>query len=103
MELAVLLIFILVYLLTILLSATKILSMSVAALGGALATAWFGLQYNVFNYEEALTFIDVRLLSLIIGTMIVVEIAEKSGLFRFGALYAIKISKGNPGRLFVAL
>jgi Na+/H+ antiporter NhaD/arsenite permease-like protein len=30
-----------------------------------------------------------------------VEVAERSGLFRFGALYAVKLSKGNPGRLFV--
>jgi len=96
-------IFILIYLLTVLLSATKIVPMSIAALGGALLTAWFGLQYGVFSYEDALGFIDMKLLFLIIGTMIVVEVAEKSGLFRFGALYAVKLSKGNPGRLFVSI
>ncbi len=77
--------------------------MSIAALGGALLTAWFGLQYGGFTYEEALGFIDVKLLGLFIGTMIVVEVAERSGLFRFGALYAVKISKGNPATLFVAI
>lgn len=103
MDPTVIIIFILVYALTILLAATKAVPLSIAALGGALLTAWFGLQYNVFTYSDALNFIDIRLLGLIIGTMIVVEIAEKSGLFRFGALYAVKISKGNPGRLFVAI
>jgi len=103
MDLAIILIFVLIYVLTVLLSATKAVPLSVAALGGALLIAWFGLQYGVFTYDMAASFIDVRLLGLIIGTMIVVEVAEKSGLFRFGALYAVKISKGNPGRLFVFL
>jgi Na+/H+ antiporter NhaD/arsenite permease-like protein len=35
--------------------------------------------------------------------MIVVEVAERSGLFRFGALYAVKISGGNPKTLFVSM
>jgi Na+/H+ antiporter NhaD/arsenite permease-like protein len=96
-------IFILVYLLTILLSATKIVPLSVGALVGALLTAWFGLLYGVFNYNEAIGFIDIRLLSLLLGVMIVVEVAERSGLFRFGALYAVKISGGNPSLLFISI
>ena len=96
-------IFILIFLLTVLLSATEIVPMSIAALFGALLTAWFGLQYGVFTYDQALGFIDMRLIGLILGTMIVVEVAEKSGLFRFGALYAVKLSGGNPGRLFVSV
>jgi len=96
-------IFILVYLLTVLLAASKVVPMSVAALIGALLTAWFGLQYGVFTYEQAGDFIDMRLIGLLVGTMIVVEVAERSGLFRFGALYAIKLSKGSPTGLFVFL
>lgn len=96
-------IFILIFLLTILLSATGIVSMAVAALIGALLTAWFGLQYHLFTYNEALGFIDMRLIALLVGVMIVVEVTEKSGLYRFGALYAVKLAGGNPGRLFVAL
>jgi Na+/H+ antiporter NhaD/arsenite permease-like protein len=96
-------IFILIYLLTILLSATKIFPMSVAAMIGALLTAWFGLLYGVFGYEQAFGFIDIRLIALLIGVMIVVEVAERSGLFRFGALYAVKLSGGNPNILFVSI
>lgn len=96
-------IFILVYLLTILLSATKIVPMSVAALIGALLTAWFGLLYGVFDYKESLGFINIQLIFLLLGVMIVVEVAERSGLFRFGALYAVKISGGSPGLLFVSI
>jgi len=96
-------IFILIYLLTILLSATKIVPLSVGAMIGALLTAWFGLLYGVFEYKEAFGFIDIRLLGLLIGVMIVVEVAERSGLFRFGALYAVKVSRGNPSMLFVSI
>ena len=96
-------IFILIYLLTILLAATKIVPMSVAAMIGALLAAWFGLLYGVFEYNEAFGFIDIRLIALLIGVMIVVEVAERSGLFRFGALYAVKISGGNPRILFVSI
>jgi Na+/H+ antiporter NhaD/arsenite permease-like protein len=96
-------IFILVYLLTILLSATKIVPLSVGAMVGALLTAWFGLLYGVFTYNESMGFIDIRLIFLLLGVMIVVEVAERSGLFRFGALYAVKISGGNPTLLFISI
>jgi Na+/H+ antiporter NhaD/arsenite permease-like protein len=79
--------------------------MSVAALIGALLTIWFGLipDYGVFTYDEAIGFIDIRLILLLLGVMIVVEVAERSGLFHFGALYAVKISRGNPSVLFVSI
>ena len=98
-------IFILIYILTILISATKIVPMSVAAMIGALLTALFGLMpsYEAFTYNEALGFIDMRLIFLLLGIMIVVEVAERSGLFRFGALYAVKVSRGNPSILFVSV
>ncbi len=103
MDPTIVLIFVLVYVLTVLLSATKAVPMSLAALIGALLTVWFGLQYGVFTYQDTLDFIDMKLLGLLIGTMIVVEVAERSGLFRFGALYAVKLSGGSPSILFVSV
>lgn len=97
------LILLLIYVLILLISILELTSLSVAALIGALLTAWFGIQYGVFDYEVALGFIDFRLLILLMGTMIVVEVAKRGGLFNVLALYAIRISKGNPGRLFVAI
>lgn len=97
------LVFILIYMLVVLLSATEMVPMSVAALVGALLTGWFGLQYGVFTYGEAIGFIDIRLIGLLIGVMIVVEVADRGGLFRLGALYSIKMAKGNPRILFITL
>jgi Na+/H+ antiporter NhaD/arsenite permease-like protein len=93
----------LIYVLIILLSILELTPLAVAALIGALLTAWFGIQYGAFTYQEALGFVDFRLIILLIGTMIVVEVAKKSGLFNVFALYAIKFSGGHPGRLFVAI
>jgi len=97
------LILLLIYVLIILISILELTSLSVAALIGALLVAWFGIQYGAFTYQDALGFIDFRLLGLLIGTMIVVEVAKRGGLFNVFALYAIKFSGGNPGRLFVAI
>jgi Na+/H+ antiporter NhaD/arsenite permease-like protein len=97
------LILLLIYVLIILISILELTSLSVAALIGALLVAWFGIQYGAFTYQDALGFVDFRLLGLLIGTMIVVEVAKRGGLFKVFALYAIKFSGGHPGRLFVAI
>ena len=97
------LILLLIYVLIILISIMELTSLSVAALIGALLVGWFGLQYGAFTYQEALGFVDFRLLGLLIGTMIVVEVAKRGGVFNVFALYAIKFSGGNPGRLFVVI
>lgn len=100
---AVISLIILTYLLVLLLGASEMVPLSIAALVGALLTAWFGLTYGVFAYNEALGFIDMRVLALILGTMIVVEVAYRSGLFRFAALYAIRLSRGSPRVLFMTM
>jgi Na+/H+ antiporter NhaD/arsenite permease-like protein len=97
------LIFLLIYVLILLISILELTSLSVAALVGAVLVAWFGIQFNAFSYQDALGFVDFRLLGLLIGTMIVVEVAKRGGLFNVFALYAIKFSGGHPGRLFVAI
>jgi Na+/H+ antiporter NhaD/arsenite permease-like protein len=99
----VVLILLLIYVLILLISVLEVTPLSVAALIGALLVAWFGIQYGAFTYQDALGFIDFRLLGLLIGTMIVVEVAKRGGLFNVFALYAIKFSGGHPGRLFVAI
>ena len=90
----------LVYLLTLLLAATEMLPISIAAMVGALLTIWFGLSYHVFTYEEAMGFIDMKVLGLLIGTMIVLEVAHRGGIFHLLALYTIKISRGDQRLLF---
>lgn len=96
-------IYILIYLLTILLAASEMVPISVAALIGALLSMWFGLNYGLFTYDEALRFIDMRLLGLLLGIMIVLEVADRSGLFHVTALYTIKLAGGDPRKLFFSI
>ena len=95
--------FIMIYILTLLLVATDMVPMSVAALIGALLSVWIGLSYGVFSYDEAAGFINMRLIGLLVGTMIVMEVAYRSGLFRFVALYTIKVAGGDPRKLFILI
>ncbi len=99
----VVIVLLLIYVLILLISILELTPLSVAALIGALLTAWFGIQYGAFTYDQAIGFIDFKLIILLIGTMVVVEVAKRSGLFNVFALYAIKFSKGHSGRLFVAI
>ena len=88
----VVIVLLLTYVLILLIAILELTSLSVAALIGAIVTAWFGIQYGAFTYEGALGFIDFKLIILLIGTMLVVEVAKRSGLFNVFALYAIKFS-----------
>ena len=97
-------ILLLVYLFTILLAATEIVPLSTSALIGALLTVWFGIQYGGFTPYKLINPDNMfSILGLIIGTMIVVEVARKSDVFHFWALYAVKLSGGSPAKLFVAI
>jgi len=97
-------ILLLVYLFTILLAATEIVPLSMSALIGALLTVWFGIQYGGATPYELIDLNSMlSILGLIIGTMIVVEVARKSDVFHFGALYAVKLSGGSSTKLFVAI
>ncbi len=92
-----------VYFLTLLLALSETYSLSVSALLGALFTAWLGINYGLFGYEEALGFIDIKLAMLLIGIMITVETANRSGVFRVLGLYAIKLVRANPKLLLIVL
>ncbi|HIE14504.1 TPA: hypothetical protein EYP70_04460 [Candidatus Bathyarchaeota archaeon] len=96
-------IFLFIYILTILLASTEMVALPVAALIGASLTVFFGIHYGLFTYEEAVSFIDIKLLTLLVGMMIISEIAERSGLFRIVALYAIKLAGGDPVKLFFSI
>ena len=49
-------ILLLVYLLTILLAATEVVTLSMSALIGALLTVWFGVQYAGITPQELVDF-----------------------------------------------
>ncbi|MDQ0918015.1 ArsB/NhaD family transporter [Paenibacillus sp. V4I5] len=58
---------------------------------------------GIVDQETALHHIDFNTLGLLIGMMIIVGITAETGLFKYVALKAAKVAKGNPKRIMVAL
>jgi Na+/H+ antiporter NhaD/arsenite permease-like protein len=74
---------------------------SLAALIGAIGIIVLGVEYNVFQYSDTLAFLDLGVIGILVGTFIITEVAEEVGLFEFTAIKFLKISRGDPKRLFL--
>ena len=84
--------------------ATEKIQKSVVALVGAGLTLLLGLLPFHAHYNEAagiyvksvFEYISFDVIFLLIGMMILVEIASKSGVFKWMALELLKLTKGHP-------
>lgn len=65
---------------------------AVVALGGAALLVLIG----ILNQHEAVKSIDFNTLGLLIGMMIIVGITRRTGFFQFLAVWAARISRGEP-------
>lgn len=89
---------------------------SVAALLGALLAVGTALMLNLFRaktavghdpespYDKAVHDVighDLSVIGVLVGTSILVEIASRSGLFHFLAIRIVKMTKGDPTKLFL--
>jgi len=66
---------------------------------GALLTIALGL----IEFDQAISYIDLNKLAIIIGMMIFTIITKESGVFQYLAIKATKFSKGNPLVLLLSL
>ena len=71
---------------------TEKLNRAVVAVTGAAVMIFAG----ILTQTTAVAGIDFNTLSLLIGMMIIVGIAEKSGMFQYVAIWATKKVKANP-------
>lgn len=78
---------------------TEKLNRAVVAMLGACVMVFTG----ILTQETALAGIDFNTLALLIGMMIIVGIAEKSGMFQFVAIWAAQRVKANPRGLMIVL
>lgn len=69
-----------------------------ALLGGMLLIA-----ANILTQEKAIQYIDWNTLGLLIGMMIIVGITRRTGLFQYLALKAVRLAKGEPIKILIAL
>ena len=78
---------------------TKKMNRAVVALLGAVAMIFAG----VLTQETAIAGIDFNTLALLIGMMIIVGIAEKSGMFQYVAVWSAKKVRASPRGLLIVL
>ena len=72
---------------------------SLAALLGAVVV----LLTGVLPFDESLEHIDFNTLGVLVGMMLFVAVAKRSGLFEFLAIKSAKLAKGDPWRIMVFL
>jgi Na+/H+ antiporter NhaD/arsenite permease-like protein len=72
---------------------------TIVAMAGGILMVLFG----IVNQEQAIEHIDFNTLGLLIGMMILVAITAKTGVFKYMAIRAAKLAKGNPVRILVYL
>lgn len=58
---------------------------------------------GVLTQEKAIEHIDWNTLGLLIGMMIIVGITRRTGVFQYLAVKAVRIAKGEPIRILIAL
>ena len=88
-----------ILIITYLILFSEKLNRAVAALLGATMMIFAG----VLTQKEAIEGIDFNTISLLIGMMIIVGITEKSGVFKFLAIWAAQKTKVNPRGLLAVL
>lgn len=88
-----------VFLIVMLLIISEKLNRTVAALVGASII----IIAHVFSGDTALSYIDFNTIGVLIGMMIIVGIVKNTGIFEYLAIFAAKLSKGDPWRIIVSL
>ncbi|MGN0031521.1 MAG: sodium:proton antiporter [Candidatus Gastranaerophilaceae bacterium] len=87
--------------------ASEKIQKSVVALVGASLTMLLGLIPLTLNIESnvkgVFEYVDFEVIFLLIGMMIIVHIASRSGVFKWMALNLLKATKGHPKTVLFAL
>lgn len=78
---------------------TEKLNRAVVALLGASVMIFTG----ILTQETAIAGIDFNTISLLIGMMTIVGIAEKSGMFQYAAIWSAKLVKASPRGILAVL
>lgn len=69
----------------------------------ALSGATLMILLGVLNQEAAVEGVDFNTLGLLIGMMVIVDIAKHSGMFQFVAIWSSKVGRGRPVPIFILL
>jgi Na+/H+ antiporter NhaD/arsenite permease-like protein len=78
---------------------TELVNRAVVAVLGAAALIALG----VLNQEQAVRAIDFNTVGLLVGMMVMVAVARKSGLFGYVAIRAAQLARGSPAGILLSL
>ena len=92
----------LIFVIVLFLIATGFLHNTLAALAGAsalLAISYLGSPFlpdlYIFNFPQAITYIDWNVIFLIMGMMMVIAVVENTGIFHWLSYHAYRVSGGK--------
>ncbi|MCL1890573.1 MAG: ArsB/NhaD family transporter [Coriobacteriia bacterium] len=78
---------------------SEVVHRTLAALFGAVIV----LASGILPFEASLHHIDFNTIGVLVGMMLFVAVAKRSGLFEYIAIKAAKLAKGDPWRIMVSL
>jgi Na+/H+ antiporter NhaD/arsenite permease-like protein len=76
---------------------------TIVGIAGAALMVGLGNLLGFYSESQALEAVDFNTLGLLLGMMILVSLLEPTGFFQYMAVWAGKLSKGEPVRLLVML
>ncbi|MGC8781154.1 MAG: ArsB/NhaD family transporter [Anaerolineae bacterium] len=76
---------------------------TIVAMTGASVMLLAGLGLGFYTQEQALRAVDFNTLGLLLGMMILVQLLQQTGFFRYVAILTGKRSAGSPWRLLIIL
>lgn len=79
------------------------LNRTIAGIAGAAVMVGLGKLLGFYSEAEAVEAIDFNTLGLLLGMMILVALLEPTGFFQYLAVWAARLSRGQPMRLLVLL
>jgi Na+/H+ antiporter NhaD/arsenite permease-like protein len=92
-----------VFALTIALVLSDRVDRTIVAMVGGAAMVSAGALVGFYSQEQALGAIDFNTLGLLLGTMILAVLLERTGFFQYAAIMAGKLSRGSPWLLLIVL
>lgn len=88
-----------IFLITYAIIISEKIHRTVAAIAGAVLMVLLG----ILNQEQAIHGVDFNTLGLLIGMMVIVNIAKHCGMFQYVAIFASKLGKGEPRIIYILL
>jgi len=76
---------------------------TIVAMTGGAAMVAMGTVMGFYSQEQALRAVDFNTLGLLLGIMILAFLLQKTGFFRYLAILAGKLSRGDPWLLLIML